>query len=150
MAVVQSIPMRRIDSVEVLNRLLALQYRSLPMYLNEACPWTHPGDESASATLAQLVADHKAYSSRIAEAILDRNGAILPSGYPMEFTDTHLLSLDFMVGELIKYQRRDITQVEHCVADLAADPPARALAEEVLGNARGHLESLEELAAKLK
>ena len=45
------------------------------------------------------------------------------------------------------YQKQDIAAIQQCVADLAGDPAGRALAEEVLGNARGHLESLEELLA---
>ncbi len=63
----------------------------------------------------------------------------------MTFTDTHDLSLDYLVNELVDYQRQDIAAIEKCVADLNADGNGRALAEEVLGNARGHLESLKEL-----
>jgi hypothetical protein len=150
MAVVESIPIRRANPVDVLNRLLVIEYRSLPMYLRDACPWTHPGDERASAVLNQIVADQKTYSSRLADAVLDRSGAIELGGYPMEYTDTHMLSLDFLVGELVRCQKRDITAIERCVAELTGDPPARALAEEVLGNARGHLDSLQELAADVK
>ena len=35
------------DGLKILNRLLAIAYRSLPMYLAEAGPWTHAGDEQA-------------------------------------------------------------------------------------------------------
>ncbi len=63
----------------------------------------------------------------------------------MAFTDTHDLSLDYLLTEMAYYQKQDIAAIERCVADLAGDPEARALAEEALGNARGHLASLEEL-----
>ncbi len=63
----------------------------------------------------------------------------------MTFTDTHDLSLDYLVNELVDYQRQDIAAIEKCVVDLNADGNGRALAEEVLGNARGHFESLKEL-----
>ena len=65
----------------------------------------------------------------------------------MEFTDTHDLSLDYLLGKLAFYQKQDIAAIEQCVPDLAGDPQGRALAEEALGTARGHLESLEELLA---
>jgi hypothetical protein len=48
-----------------------------------------------------------------------------------------------LLQELIRHQRLDIETIEDCVADLRGDRPARELAEEVLGNARGHLENLE-------
>jgi predicted outer membrane protein len=51
-----------------------------------------------------------------------------------------------LVSELAFYQQQDIAIIERCVAELVTDPQGRSLAEEILGNARGHLESLDELA----
>ena len=39
--------------------------------------------------------------------------------FPMAFTDTHDLSLDYLVSELIYYQKQDIAAIQDCVADLA-------------------------------
>ena len=55
--------MRRHDPQEVLVRLFQRLYRSLPMYLAEAVPWTHPGDEQAQRVLAGVVADARAIAS---------------------------------------------------------------------------------------
>ena len=52
-----------------------------------------------------------------------------------------------MIGELIEAQTRDVASIQRCVDALARDRAGKALAEEVLGNAKGHLESLEELNA---
>ncbi len=133
-------------SIALLNRLFQTVYRSLPMYLAEAAdPWKHTGDEQAAETLANIVADQRAFATRIADVILD-HGTLEPGGYPMEFTDTHFLALEFLVGELIKYQQRDVARIERIVTALGDDPDARELAEETLGAEKAHLEMLEELA----
>jgi hypothetical protein len=140
--------MRRASTIDVLNQLLVLHHRSLPMYLSYAVPWSSSepnGTQKVSDALDRLVEDQKLYSGRIADAILDRGGRIESGGFPMEFTDLHLLSLDFLLREMIRYLRRDIETIQRCV-DLLDDPAAKDLAEEALGNAKGHLDTLEELA----
>jgi hypothetical protein len=132
-------------SNSVLNRLLVIVYRSLPIYLADAVPWMHSGDEKAKHVLNHIVADYRMYAGRITELLLVRRQQFSFGDFPMVFTDTHDLSLDYLIDELIAYQKQDITAIEKCVSDLASDPAARALAEEVLGNARGHLASLQEL-----
>lgn len=133
------------DSSDALNRLLIIIYRSLPMYLSDAVPWMHSGDEKAKHVLNHIVADYRTYAGRITDLLLSRRQRIAFGDFPMVFTDTHDLSLDYLVSELIAYQKQDVAALEKCAADLKNDPSAHALAEEVLGNARGHLESLLEL-----
>jgi nitrogenase subunit NifH len=130
-------------NIDVLNRLLAILQRSLPEYLQGSRYWTHRGDERAEAIVRQLVEDQRAYMARLADLILNRHGQIAPSSFPMEFTDLNLLSLDYLLQELIQHQRANIATIEECIDDVGSDRPARELAEEILGNARGHLENLE-------
>ena len=137
--------MARPDPTDVLARLFLVVYRSLPMYLVDAIPWTHPSNERAQQALSGIVADERLYAQRIADLILRHRGRIETGDFPMEFTDLNLLSLDFLLTEMVRCQRRDIGLIERCVADLAGDAEARALAQEILGNARGHLETLQEL-----
>jgi hypothetical protein len=140
--------MDKLGTYQALNRLLTIIYRSLPMYLTYACPWTHRGDEKAVATLSHIVDDQKQLSNRIAEHIL-RLGPIDMGEYPLDFPDTHDLGLDYLIIKLVQCQKNDVAALEHCVVDLKGDRTAAALAEEALGAARGHLESLEELAVEV-
>ena len=72
----------------------------------------------------------------------------LPTGrYPMAFTDTHDLSIEYLVREVIAYQKQDIASLEKCAAAAGTDVVAKSLIEEVLGSARAHLELLEELTS---
>jgi predicted outer membrane protein len=134
------------DTIAILNRLLALHCRSLSMYLADAQPHIAAGEERAQQTLAQIVRDQQALSQRIATLILDRRGMLDTGSFPMEYTDTHMLDVEFLVRELVRHQRQAIAAIERYVAALGADREARELAEECLGTAKGHLESLEELA----
>ena len=133
------------SSIDVMNRLLTVLYRSLPMYLNEASPWTEAKDVRAQAALDRLIADRQQDCRRVAAWIMDHYGAIELGEFPMEFTDLHFLSLDFLIKELIGYQVQDVAAIENCAARLARDPAALALAQEILGSERAHLELLEEL-----
>lgn len=133
------------DLIEYLNRLLEIEYRSLAIYLGDASPWFSEADAKAVETLKNITADQQAMSRRIAELILDLGGRIEPGEYPTQFTDTHFLSFDYLLKELIYYQRQDIADIEQIVASLAGHREARELAEETLGAERAHFEALEAL-----
>ncbi len=136
--------------IAALNHLFITLYRSLPMYLTYAVPWTHHGDERIVETLRHIVADQKAVCARIAQYLHDQQAPLNTGDYSMGFTDLHDLSLDYLVSRLIRCQQQDIAAIASSVQDLSSVPAARTLAEEALGAARAHLESLEELAAAAK
>ena len=137
--------MSHTETVAVLNELLVTHYRSLPMYLSVAAPWTRRGDEHAATTIEDIVGDQQQMCRRLAELIQRRGGRPETGEYKIGYTDTHFLSLDFLIKELVAEQRNHIEMIERDVVRLAHDAEARELAEETLGAARGHLESLEEL-----
>jgi len=132
-----------------MNRLLALHQRSLPMFLTYAAPWTANEDQKAVETLQFLVDDQKRLAARIAEYMLERRWRIDSGEFPLELTGLHDVSLEYLWPKLIEAQRQDIHAIQDSIAALASDPFARALAEEALGAARGHLESLEEVAPQI-
>jgi hypothetical protein len=132
------------STIEVLNRLLALHGRSLPIYVSYAQPSWHQGDETAREVLESIVEDQRALAERLGEMILEI-GPVNEGGFPTVFTAYHDLSVDFLVDKMIEYQRRDIAVIEQSIARLVLVPMAKALAEEALGAAKAHLESLEEL-----
>ncbi len=130
-----------------LHRVFITIYRSLPMYLTYASPWTHRGDEPIVDVLRHIVADHKAICERIAQYLQEHQVPVDTGDYSMGFTDLHDLSLDYLVSRLIRCQQQDIAVIAAGVSELASVPAAKTLAEEALGAARAHLEALEGLAA---
>jgi hypothetical protein len=141
--------MNRISTTEVLNRLVAICNRSLPMYLSDARPWTGARDEVARDRLTQIVADQKAMVDRLGRMILQRDGVADLGEFPMEFTGQHDLSLEFLLGELAARQEKDVKDIEQCVQQLESDTMARTTALEALDQSKKHLQSLQDLAQQL-
>ena len=131
-----------------LNRLLAIHCRSFPQYLQYARPYTIGSDSEKLETIEQIAEDQQQMSDRIAAMLKAADQTPNTGRFPMEFTDTHDLSIDYLLKEAAAYQREDIAAIEACAARLKSAPEGFALAEEALGMAKGHLDCLEELAAE--
>ena len=65
--------------------------------------------------------------------------------FPAAFAAKNDLSLDFLVQEVLDRQERDVALLARCAAELEGAPALHALAEEILGNAKGHLDVLREV-----
>jgi hypothetical protein len=137
--------MNETESIPVLNRLLALLCRSLPSYLADVKALGHPEGEKTRAALYRLVADQRLYAGRVAEAIVQCGGQPNSGQFPTEFAAKNDLSIEFLLREIVTGQERDVAEIAECVGRLGAVSALHALAEEVLGNAKGHLEILQGL-----
>jgi hypothetical protein len=134
--------MKTFETIPVLNRLLAILCRSLPAYLADARPWTRIGRHEIQTLLDRLAADQQKYARRVANAISQRGARPDAGRFPAEFTAKNDLALDFLFREVVAHQEHDVAMIERCAAELETAPPLHALAEEILGNARGHLDIL--------
>lgn len=131
--------------VNVLNRLLTLHSRSLPTYLASARPWFSKRNSEEEAVLRHIAADQKLMVGRIGTVIMDLGGSVFPSEFPMEFTDLHDLRADYLVGQVMERQQREIDWMRQNLDPLRSEPAALAIGEEALGAAQAHLDSLNEL-----
>ena len=132
----------------LLMQLLVHQYRSLPIFLTEAVPWTHRGDENATRVLLDIVEGQRDLSPRIAAELQQRGCPIDTGEYAMDFLDLHFLSLDFFLQRLVETQKNEVESIGRIAEQLDGDPAAYVLAKEALGAAKGYLESLTELTSK--
>ena len=135
-------------TLDLLNELVSIEYRSLPMYLTFAMPFRTAGEDRAVETLRHIVSDQQHMVAKLAEEIQAREGAVDVGDFPMEFTDMHDLSLQYLIKDVIHWQQCDIYRIEQIAAQLSDDRVARELAQEVLGSERAHLEALLELHAQ--
>jgi len=133
------------NTIDVLNRLVGIHNRSLPIYLTYASPAWQRGDEAARATLANVSDDHRETADHLAAMVVAAGGTVDNGHFPIYYTGYHDLGFDFLLGRVILEQKEDISTIEQCAAQLELAPLAKAVAEEALGAAKGHLESLEEL-----
>ncbi len=137
------------STTEILNRLLVLHMRSLPMYLSYAPPYELSKHAKAKAILDQIVEDHKRTVDRLGTLILDSGGTIDYGEFPMSFTSLHDLSLTYLIKVLIERQQKQVVVCEKLADQLGMAPYAQAAAREIVGEAKGHLENLQELQASL-
>lgn len=135
--------MQNAEVIDLLNRILRTLYRSLPMYLQGRRVWA--GGEQLRLALQALVADQQYYVERIGQIIYRLDGRIETGQFPLDFTSINDVSLEWLWNTVIDHQSRDVAVLEACFKALADAPEVAPLAEEVLGNARGHLQTLDEL-----
>ena len=130
------------DTCDILNTLVRMHGRSLANYMHSAHPCDaerHPG---GMRIVEHIVADQHEMMDRFAEEILSRGGLVQPGGYPASFTSLHDLSFRYMLKRLIEHQRRDVQVMEGLLPSLQHDTKAHILAEEALGAAKAHLDTL--------
>lgn len=128
-----------------LNRLIAIHARSLPVYVADAAPWGTSQDMHAQDVIDMIAADQLLTVDRLADEVMSQGGAVKQGAFPMEFTGLHDLSIGYLIGEMTRLQANDVVEIDRLVGMLDEDAAARPLAEEALGAAKGHLESLSEL-----
>ena len=129
-----------------LNRLSVAHSRSLTVYLQYAPPWLEKGHEEVMTVLEQIVRDQEATVDRIGTMIQSAGEDVDPGKFPISFTGLHDLSIEYLVSLMIEGQREIISISEKAVSELAADAMAQAVAQEAVGAAKAHLDSLLEIA----
>ena len=137
------------ETIPVLNRLLGLLCRSLPAYLADVKTLGHPEGDKVRTALNRLVTDQQMYARRVADAIAQRGGQPNLGRFPTEFMAKNDLSLDFLLQEIVASQDQDVVSIGQCVGRLEGDSALHALAEEILGNAKGHLDILLEMVKEV-
>lgn len=135
------------STLDILNRLLVLHERSLPMYLSYAPPYEIAAHEQAKRVLDQVVADQRRTIDRLGTLIIDSGGAPDYGEFPMSFTSLHDLSVEYLLKLLIERQHKHVTACEKLADLLNLAPYAQAAAREAVGEAKGHLQNLQELQA---
>src|SRR6185436_14273006 len=133
------------DTITVLNRVLEILERSFPQYLRWARPYIPPGRENIMQTIAEIVAGQDALAERVSQHIFESSGLPDHGDFPIEFTDTHDLAIDFLLQEAIDCTKQSIGDLEQSVDSLRLAPAAQSLASEALGMTKGHLELLQRI-----
>jgi hypothetical protein len=138
------------DVIHWLNRLLAIHCRSFPQYLRWARPHVPRGRGQELEAIDAVALDQDVMAERISRMIIDADALPRTGEFPMEFTDLHDLDIDYVIAAAERYQAEDVAAIEQLVERLRTAPAARALAEESLGMAKGHLDILRELTIAAK
>ena len=135
--------MASVNTTATLIRLSILHNRSLPMYLRYAEPWLNDKDEEAAAVIESIAESNDEYVDRFADLINEAGEQVPPGDFPIVYSGYHDLTVDFFNASLDpRADGRHPYHFEQCIEDLRTVPMARAVAEESLGAAKAHLDSL--------
>lgn len=132
-------------TVDVLNQLLALHSRSLPTYLASARPWIADNEQEIMTVLRHIADSQESFVERIGTLVIEQGGVPAMGEFPMMFTDMHDLSIDYILPRLVEWIESDTKKIRQCIEQLNGAPAAQTIAEEALGAAQAHLDSLHEL-----
>lgn len=132
-------------TIDLLNQVLELLERSFPQYLLYAKPYIPAGKEYILQAIEGIAAGQTELAQRVSQHIFESGGLPDHGDFPIEFTDTHDLGIDFLVDEAIDCLKGDIADLEHYVDTLRLAPVAQSLALEARGQTKAHLEQLEKL-----
>ncbi len=130
------------ETSAVLNKVLTVVLRSFPQYLRWARPWVPSGHEKELQSLETIVIEQDLFADKIYAAIDDAGGLPDKGDFPMEFTDTHDLSIDYLMRAAVAYGKQDVADLEAAVATPNLAPQAESLVSEALHLARRQLASL--------
>lgn len=134
--------MRVASTVDILNDLIVMLGSSLPSYLADASPWVPAGGERSLATLRDVAEQQRAAVDRLSVLVTDENGIPESGEFPLSFTRFNDLSLDYLVRESLRRQEHIVDALEAASLRLAFTPDAKKVVEEVLGEAKAHLDML--------
>src|SRR5262249_51271737 len=126
------------ESQGVLNRLLKIEEYSLANYLLYTPPWTCPGEEPLLDVVRRIAADQQTGAAQIGRLLVRRYGYAESGQFPVQFTAYNDLALDYLTHLLIEHEGLLIDEIVRCAGQLADDPEAKQLAEEVLASERRH------------
>jgi hypothetical protein len=97
-------------------------------------------------TIEQIVAGQDALAERVSQHVFESSGLPDHGDFPIEYTDTHDLGIDFLLQEAIDCTQQSVGDLEQSVDSLRLAPAAQSLASEALGMTKGHLELLQKQA----
>ena len=117
------------------------------MYLVSAPPHRRFGDNQVWEVLRHIIDDQKLMIDKIAEHIESLDGTPDMGEFPMAFTGMHDLSMDYIMQQVLKRQKNEVLLIEQLSEQLEPGSQARALAQEALGAAKAHVQSIEECNA---
>jgi bacterioferritin (cytochrome b1) len=137
--------MSNAESIAALNRVLGTVLRSFPQYLRWSRPWVSPGHERVLEALEKIVSEQDAMAERVFDTIDDLGGLPDTGEFPMEFTDTHDLSIDYMLREAVGYGRQDVAALEELTKLTNLAPQAEPLVRDAYQMVVRHSATLEAL-----
>ena len=118
-------------TLRTLRSALCVLRSSFLAYLEQAPPYSGPGDEGRAAVLQELTARRRALEERVLDLIRDLGGEAEPCDFPAEYTSANDLAIGYVMARAERGIREDSARLRD-LRDEQADPRADALLEEAI------------------
>ena len=133
--------------LSALRRLFYLQCFSLPRFVASASPHVVARDKHLLTIIESVASRQEQMASRVADAILEREGRLPRATFPLHYTGLHNLEMTYLLTRILEEQRAVVGVHNTAASTLADDEDAQHLARELLGLETSHLLLFEELHA---
>ncbi len=138
--------MKSSELVKVLNRLSMIHNRSFPAFLLQSSSWVRGAADKPAEVLKRIAEANQAMVDRLGRDLYEHRAVADQGEFPMYYADWIDLSAAFTVSAAIDELRRDVDDINQCIEALEEEPMMLAVAQEALGEAKGHIDSLVELS----
>ncbi len=108
-----------------------------------ARPHAPKGRREALGVFSDIAADQTEQADRASQLLDELHEAPESAGFPMEFTDAHDLSIDYLLRLAAKHQAAEVTELRELAQRPGLSHSVRTFAEECVGMSRAHLELLQ-------
>lgn len=132
-------------SREALEEIVQRESRSLLSYIAEAYPWTSSAGTRELATLQKLIRQEAEALASLGRYLVRKSGRLpyIPA-YPMEFTTSNFVSLNYLLPRLIETQQIHLRSLEATLPRIKHEPTLREV-ERFFGVKKMTLAGLESL-----
>ena len=128
-----------------LNALLQSLGRSLLQYVGECWPWSADDRASDADKVKELVTRQQDDVGQLAHLLKSRGWTIDFGMYPVEYTDLHYVSLDFLLGQLAANARSISENAERVATECVDDHEAGVLLERIVTHSQDTANQLEQI-----
>jgi hypothetical protein len=132
-------------SLQILSDLLNQVRYSLLQYIGETWPWTGEAEQARRDAFGGLVRRQQFSAERLASLLIDRRAIVPGANYPRDCSELHFVTIDYAKTRLIENASKVVAALKHATSELADDPEALRLVEQLASDEEQTLTGLKTL-----
>jgi hypothetical protein len=132
---------------DALNAAFSHKYHSMAQYILEAKPYVRSNDGAGMQEIESIAAEDRALADHLADVIERLDGIPQIGLFDPQVANLNYLSLDYLLGVLIRSLEDQLAQYEASLTQAQAVPLASQTLEELCAATRGRLERLRGIAS---
>lgn len=137
--------MDRGKKIDLVNRVLHATVNSVVQYIDIATPYVPPGYEEQRAEVQRMRDEEVRTATELTDLVNALDGTPTVGVFPYWNIDLNYLDLRFLARFAAEHQEKAVAELEQELPKLRDDPKLHGTMARILGEKRGHLETLREI-----